>query len=347
MRYNNLGRTDVKLSELCLGSMTWGTQNTLDEGHAQIDAALEHGVNFIDTAELYPTNPVLAENVGRTEEIIGEWLARSGRRDDVFLATKIAGQGQRAVRDGGPITAAGIRGAVEGSLKRLKTDVIDLYQLHLPNRGSYHFRLNWKFDASGQARDGTEENMLEVLQEIGRQVDAGKIRYFGLSNETAWGTAKWLQLARENNLPRAVSIQNEYSLLCRHFDTDLAELSHHEDVGLLAFSPLAAGLLSGKYGPDLTPPGTRRSISENLSGRIAPRVWAAIDAYLEVAARHRLDPVQMAIAWCAGRPFMTSAIIGATSLKQLETNLGASDLTLSQEVLDDIVTAFKRHPMPF
>ncbi|MBV1904363.1 MAG: aldo/keto reductase, partial [Marinosulfonomonas sp.] len=256
-------------------------------------------------------------------------------------------EGQRAVRDGGPITAAGIRGAVEGSLKRLKTDVIDLYQLHLPNRGSYHFRQNWKFDASGQAREATVENMLEVLREIGCQVDAGKIRHFGLSNESAWGTAKWLQLALDNGLPRAVSIQNEYSLLCRHFDTDLAELSHHEDVGLLAFSPLAAGLLSGKYGHDLTPPGTRRSISEKLSGRIAPRVWGAIDAYLEVAARHGLDPVQMAIAWCAGRPFMTSAIIGATSMKQLETNLGASDLTLSQEVLDDIVTAFKRHPMPF
>jgi len=347
VQYNNLGRTDVKVSALCLGSMTWGTQNTLDEGHAQIDAALAHGVNFIDTAELYPTNPVLAENIGRTEEIIGAWFNNRGRRDDVFLATKISGVGQQAVRGGGPITAATVRDGLDASLKRLRTDVIDLYQLHLPNRGSYHFRRHWGFDASGQPREATQDNMLEVLQEIGRQVAAGKIRYFGLSNETTWGIAKWLQLASENNLPRAVSIQNEYSLLCRHFDTDLAELSHHEDVGLLAFSPLAAGLLAGKYGPELTPPASRRSINETLSGRVTPRVWGAIDAYLDVAARHGLDPVQMAIAWATSRPFMTSVLIGATSMFQLETALGAGNLTLTQEVLDDIAIAFKQHPMPY
>ncbi len=259
MRYNELGRTDLKVSELCLGSMTWGSQNTMAEGHAQIDVALDHGVNFIDTAEMYPTNPVRAETIGGTEEVIGQWFAKSGRRDDVILATKISGAGQSMVRDGAPISATTIREAVEASLQRLQTDVIDLYQLHWPNRGSYHFRQCWTFDASKQDRAATRAHMQDVLEEMQRQVDAGRVRHFGLSNESAWGTAEWLRLAEAGGLPRVASIQNEYSLLCRIFDLDLAELCHHEDVGLLAFSPLACGLLSGKYAADVIPAGSRRT----------------------------------------------------------------------------------------
>jgi aryl-alcohol dehydrogenase-like predicted oxidoreductase len=347
MRYNELGRTGIKVSELCLGSMIWGTQNTLEEGHTQIDTALDHGINFIDTAEMYPVNPVSAENVGRTEKIIGEWVAKTGRRQDVVLATKITGKGQKLIREGIGINAASIREAVENSLRRLKTDVIDLYQLHWPNRGSYHFRQNWRFDARGQNPAETEANMLEVLQEIQKQVDAGKIRHFALSNESAWGTAKWLQLSRDHNLPRVQSIQNEYNLLCRHYDLDMAELSQHEDVGLLAFSPIAAGLLSGKYQNDVTPVGSRRTFSNILGGRITPRVWPAVDAYVAVAKKHGMDPAQMALAWCLTRPFMTAAIFGATSMEQLKTALGAADLVLSDDVFEDIATINKAHPVPY
>jgi aryl-alcohol dehydrogenase-like predicted oxidoreductase len=185
------------------------------------------------------------------------------------------------------------------------------------------------------------------LEEMQRQVDAGRVRHFGLSNESAWGIANWLQIAQENGLPRVQSVQNEYSLLCRYFDTDLAELSHNEDVGLLAFSPLAAGLLSGKYTPDHTPDGSRRQNTPDLGGRISPRVWAAIDAYQDIANRHNLDPCQMALAWCATRPFMTSVIFGATNMAQLETALGAQDFQLSPDVMDEIAVAHKAHPMPY
>ena len=347
MQYRKLGRSDLNVSTLCLGSMTWGMRNTEAEAHAQIDAALDAGINFIDTAELYPTYPILAEKVGDTEAIIGNWLEKTGRRQDVILATKIAGAGQKMVRDGAPITAKGIRVVMEGSLKRLKTDVIDLYQLHWPNRGSYHFRQSWKYEAIKQDRAEVKEHMLEVLDEIQRQIDAGRIRYFGLSNESAWGTAQWLRLAEENNLPRVQSVQNEYSLLCRIYDLDMAELSHNEDVDLLGFTPLASGLLSGKYSPDTTPPNTRRAVAADLGGRVTPLVWPAIDAYLAVAKKHGLDPVQMALAWAMTRPFMGSVILGSTSLEQLRTCMGAADIALSDEVLDDIVLAYKAHPQPF
>jgi len=347
MRSRKLGTSTLMISPLCLGSMTWGMKNSPDQAHAQLDRALAGGINFIDTAELYPTYPILAENIGRTEEIIGDWFARTGRRNDVVLASKITGAGQKMVRAGAPITAENIRTAVQGSLKRLQTDVIDLYQLHWPNRGSYHFRQSWGFDPTGQNRADTENHMLDVLAELQKQIDAGRIRHVGLSNESAWGTALWLQLAQQNNLPRTQSIQNEYSLLCRSFDLDLAELSHAEDVPLLAFSPLAAGLLSGKYTPSVTPPGSRRSVSADLNGRINARVWPALNAYHSIAEKHGLDPVQMALAWCLSRPFMGAAIIGATSDQQLETALGAPDLTLSDQVLAEISRAHRMHPQPF
>ncbi|MGR3291345.1 MAG: aldo/keto reductase [Paracoccaceae bacterium] len=347
MRTRKLGQSDLEVSVLCLGTMTWGTQNTQAEAHDQIDRALAAGVNFIDTAELYPTYPIVAEKVGDTEAIIGEWFAKTGRRSEVILASKIAGAGQNMVRDGVPITPEGIRTAVEGSLKRLKTDYIDLYQLHWPNRGSYHFRQNWTFDPSSQDRAEIKEHMLEVLIEIQRQIDAGRIRYFGLSNESAWGTAQWLQLAKENNLPRVQSIQNEYSLLCRHYDLDLAELYQNEDIGLMAFTPLASGLLSGKYAADITPPGTRRSVSPDLNGRITPRIWPAVETYTAVAIKHGIDPVQMALAWCMTRPFMGTVILGATSNEQLDTCLGAAEIELSDDVMNDIVIAHKANPQPF
>lgn len=347
MQMTKLGRSDLMVSKYCLGSMTWGMQNTAAEGHAQIDMALDAGVNFVDTAELYPTYPVLAENVGDTEAIIGEWFAKSGRRADVILASKIAGSGQKMVRTGAPITAAEIRIALKGSLERLKTDYIDLYQLHWPNRGSYHFRQSWTFDPSAQNTEETEAHMLDVLQEMQRQIDAGRIRHFGLSNESAWGTAKWISLAEQNGLPRPVSIQNEYSLLCRAYDTDLAELTQHEDVDLLAFSPLAGGLLSGKYAPDITPEKSRRAASADIGGRVTPRVWAAIDAYKAVADAHGLNLVQMSLAFCAARPFMGSVIIGATNLEQLEVVLGAASVTLSQNVQSAIADAYKAYPQPF
>ena len=347
MRTRKLGQSDLEVSALCLGTMTWGSRNSQDEAHAQLDRALAAGVNLIDTVELYPTYPVTADKCGRTEEIIGEWFARTGRRHEVILASKIAGAGQKAVRGGAPITAAGISIAVEGSLKRLRTDVIDLYQLHWPNRGSYHFRQSWKYDPGKQDRVETEAHMLEVLVEIQRQIEAGRIRYFGLSNESAWGTAQWLRLARDNGLPRVQSIQNEYSLLCRPFDLDLAELSHNEDVDLLGFTPLASGLLSGKYDADTTPPNTRRAVAPDLGGRVTPQVWPAIDAYHDVAGKHGLDPVQMSLAWCMTRPFMGSVIMGATTAAQLDTCLGAWDLDLSADVLTDIGAAHRAHPQPF
>lgn len=347
MQTRPLGRTGIEVSALCLGSMTWGAQNTPAEGHAQIDRALERGVNFIDTAEMYPTAPIRAETTGRTEEIIGEWLARTGRRQDVILATKHSGIGFANARDGAPISAATIPEAIEGSLGRLQTDHIDLYQFHWPNRGSYMFRQNWSFDPSGQDRAETLAHMEETLGALQREVEKGRIRAFGLSNESAWGTAQWLRLAEAGQGPRVASIQNEYSLMCRLYDTDLAELSVNEDVGLLAFSPLAAGLLSGKYQGGALPEGSRMTINTDLGGRKGPRAFEAVEAYLGVARKHGLDPVQMALAWCLTRPFMCSAIFGATSMDQLDLALGAAEITLGDEVLSDIDAAHRAHPMPY
>jgi len=347
MKKRPLGRTGLTVSELCLGTMTWGNQTGEVDAHAQMDMALDHGIDFLDTAEMYPTQPVRAETVGDTERVIGSWLKKTGRRGDVVIATKVTGEGSRFVRDGAPVTGAIIEKAVDDSLRRLNTDVIDLYQLHWPNRGSYHFRKHWTYDASGQDRAATLAHMEDVLGALARLVQAGKIRHFGLSNESAWGMAQWLRLADEGAGPRAASIQNEYSLLCRGYDTDLAELGVNEDVTLLAFSPLAAGMLTGKYAGDVTPEGSRRSCTPDLGGRIAPRVWEAVSAYLGVAQRHGLDPTQMAVAWCLTRPFPMIPIIGATTAGQLDVVLGAADLTLAPEVLDEITAAYKAHPMPF
>lgn len=346
MRQIPLGRTGLAVSELCLGTMTWGTQNTEAEAHAQIDMALERGVTFWDTAEMYPTNPVRAETLGRTEEIIGNWFAGSGRRGKVVLATKITGKGQM-VRPGEPISGATMRGAVEGSLRRLRTEYIDLYQLHWPNRGSYHFRQMWRYAPTGTDRDAETAQMTDVLETAQALIAEGKIRAIGLSNESVWGAARWLHLAETLGLPRMATVQNEYSLLCRQFDTDWAEFSLIEDMPLLAFSPLAVGLLSGKYAGDVIPEGSRRSFTPDLGGRMTPQVFEAVAAYLGIAARHGLDPCQMAIAFCRSRPFTTIPIIGATTPEQLATNIGAADVTLSDEVLADIAAAHRLYPAPF
>lgn len=346
MRQIPLGRTGLTVSEYCLGTMTWGNRNTEAEGHAQIDLALDHGVNFLDTAEMYPTNPMAAETVGATESVIGAWLAARGARDRLVIATKVTGQGSAIVRDGAPITPATLRLALEGSLRRLRSDHVDLYQIHWPNRGSYHFRRMWAYRPPTDA-EAVRDDFLALLHEAGKLAAEGKVRAFGLSNETVWGAAQWLSLADRHGLPRMATIQNEYSLLCRQFDTDWAEFSALENVPLLAYSPLATGLLSGKYAGDVTPDGSRRERTPDLGGRITAPVFEAVAAYLGIAARHGLDPCQMALAFCRSRPFPVIPIVGATSLAQLRTNLGAAGLALSPDVLAEIAGAHRRWPSPF
>lgn len=346
MKYKTLGRTDISVSEICLGTMTWGSQNTQDEAFQQMDYALDHGVNFFDTAELYPTTPLSAETYTDTEKMIGNWFAASGKRDKVVLATKVAGAGRSYIRGGAPINAQTVREAVDASLARLKTDYIDLYQIHWPNRGHYHFRGAWHYNPFNQDKARTIEEIAEKLDVLGDCVKAGKIRAIGLSNETTWGTQKFLTIAEEKGLPRVATVQNEYNLLYRAFDLDFAELSHHEDVGLLAYSPLAGGILSGKYLSGDKPAGSRGSINGDIGGRLVPHQEPATRAYVELAAAHGLDPSQMALAFCLTRPFMASAIIGATSMEQLKLNIGSADITLSDAVMKGISDIHRRYPMP-
>ncbi|MDI3335311.1 aldo/keto reductase [Defluviimonas aestuarii] len=347
MKRVTLGATDLEVSALCLGTMTWGSQTPEAEAHAQIDMASERGVNFMDTAEMYPVNPVRKETLGRTEEIIGNWIAKGGNRGDWVIATKIAGEGSIARDKGEVIDGRSIRKALEASLRRLRTDHVDLYQFHWPNRGSYMFRQNWRFDPSKQDRAAVIANMEECLETLCALVTEGKIRHWGLSNESAWGMAQWIRLADEGRGPRPVSLQNEYSLLCRLYDTDLAELGHNEQVTLLAFSPMGAGLLTGKYAGDVIPAGSRREANPALGGRISPRVWEAVSAYLGIAHRHGLDPAQMALAWTLTRPFPTVPIFGATTLDQLAPALDVVEIKLTDEVLAEIAEAHKAHPMPY
>lgn len=348
MKMNPLGRTGIMVSDLCLGTMTFGTQTSEAVAHRQMDMALAAGINFVDAAEMYPVNPISKETIGRTEEILGNWnAANPTRRGEYVLATKHSGAGFMHARDGAPISGETIPEAIEGSLRRLQTDCIDLYQFHWPNRGSYMFRQNWHYNPSGDNRDAVIDEMRGCLQALQAQVDKGNIRAFGLSNESAWGTAQWVRLADEMGAPRVASIQNEYSLLCRLFDTDLAELCLFEDVGLMAFSPLAAGFLTGKYQGGAVPDGSRMSLVPNMGGRKSDRVFDAVATYLDIANRHGLDPVHMALAWCQARPFTMSAIFGATTEAQLQHILNGKDLVLSDEVMGEIAEAHKACPMPF
>jgi len=347
MRQVPFGATGQTVSELCLGTMTWGTQTPPDDAHRQMDMALAAGIDIVDTAEMYPVNPVSKETIGGSEAILGDWnAANPGRRGEYMLATKISGEGGVA-REGAPITGATLRQSLEGSLQRLKTDYVDLFQLHWPNRGSFQFRKNWTYDPSGQNKAETLAHIEDVLVEAGKLIAEGKMRHIGLSNESAWGTAQWLRLSEDRGLPRVQAMQNEYSLLCRMYDTDMAEMSVNEDVTLLSFSPLAAGFLTGKYQNGAVPAGSRMSLVPKMGGRNSARVLDAAAAYLDIADRHGLDPIHMSLAWQQARPFAISAIFGATTSAQLDRILGAADLELSTEVLEEITEAHKAHPMPY
>ena len=345
MKYRKLGRTDLEVSLICLGTMTWGLQNTESEGHEQMDYALEQGINFFDTAELYAVPPS-EDTYGKTEEIIGTWFQKSDNREKVILASKIASNGLPWIRDGGDITSDSIKTALEGSLKRLQTDYIDLYQLHWPNRGGYSFSQHWEY-APNFNKDEVIENFMDILETLAELVTEGKIRHVGLSNETSWGTMKWLRLSEEHNLPRMASIQNEYSLLNRLFDTDLHEVAMAEDCGLLAWSPLAGGMISGKYLDGARPKGTRWDIDSRFLQRDTQKANMAVKEYIAIAKKYNLDVCQMALAFVNQQPFVTSNIIGATSMDQLKNNIASVDITLSQDVLNDIVDTFKQFPMVY
>jgi len=346
MQYRKLGRTELNVSLIGLGTMTWGFQNTQEQGFEQMDYALEQGINFFDTAEMYAVPPS-GDTFGTTETIIGNWFASRSNREKVILASKIAGPGLPWVRNGSnTIDKKNIQLALEGSLKRLKTDYIDLYQLHWPNRGSYHFGQIWdyspKFDEKAE-----EENFLEVLETLQALIQAGKIRHIGLSNETAWGLSKWLTLAENNNLPRMASIQNEYSLICRHFEPDLSEMSNHEQCGLLAWSPLSRGLLSGKYLNNARPEGARITIETRPEHRIHPQTDAAVKKYVDLAKKYDLDACQMALSFVNNQPFVTSTLIGATTMQQLKSNIASIDLKLPGEVINEINVIRRQIPMPY
>ncbi|VAW61594.1 Tas protein, an NADP(H)-dependent aldo-keto reductase [hydrothermal vent metagenome] len=346
MEYRKLGRTNLDISVIGLGTMTWGFQNTQTEGFEQMDYALERGVNFFDTAEMYAIPPT-EKTFGTTETIIGNWFTARNNRDKVVLASKIAGPGLPWIREGKSyIDKKNILQALEGSLQRLKTDYIDLYQLHWPNRGSYHFGQLWgfspKFDAQAE-----EENFLEVLHVFDTLIKDGKIRHIGLSNETAWGMTKWLHLAEQNNLPRMAAIQNEYSLLCRHFEPDLSEIAIHENCGLLAWSPLTRGMLSGKYLDGARPEGARITIETRAEHRVLEKTEAAIKKYVELAKQFELDVCQMALSFVNNQPFVNSTLIGATNMTQLKTDIDSISLTLSQEVYAEIDKIRREFPVLF
>ena len=346
MRYNTLGETSIEVSEICLGSMTWGTQNSYADAKAQIDLATERGINFIDTAELYPTTPLSAETQGKTEAIIGKYINERRCRHDLVLATKVAGSGVSHIRNGSKISPHTITEALEKSLTRLRTDYIDLYQLHWPNRGHYHFRKSWHYNPDPIDRPAHDEETRDILDTLQKHVEAGKIRNIGLSNETAWGTSSFLEIAASKTLPRVVSIQNEYSLICRWFDLDLAELSLNEKVGLLAYSPLAAGILTGKYLNGRVPDGSRASIKPGLDGRLTEHLNLPVQSYVKLADSLEIAPEQMALSFCLSRPFMTSVIIGATTQEQLKSALASTEIKLSDNTLREIQNIYRQYPAP-
>jgi aryl-alcohol dehydrogenase-like predicted oxidoreductase len=345
MEYRKLGQTDLNISVIGLGTMTWGFQNTQAQGFEQMDYALEQGVNFFDTAEMYAIPPS-AKTFGSTETIIGNWFASRLNREQVILASKISGPGMAWIRDGEAINKKNIITALEGSLKRLQTEYIDLYQLHWPNREFYHFGKTWQFSPRFE-RPAQEEHFLEVLDTMNDLIKAGKIRHFGLSNESAWGVMMYLQLAEKHNLPRIASIQNEYSLLCRHFEPDLSEVVIQEECGLLAWSPLTRGMLSGKYLNGAKPAGARLLIETRPEHRKHANTDTAISAYVALAKQADLDPAQMALAFVNSRTFVASTLIGATNMAQLKSNIASVEVKLSAEVREKIDLIHRAQPMPF
>jgi len=344
MDYRELGRTGVKVSRLCLGTMTFGEQNSEAEGHAQMDYAFDRGINIFDAAEIYPVPPK-PETQGRSEAIIGTWLAARKRRDKVMIATKVVGRGKmtwvRKERSPTRHSPAQIMEAVEGSLKRLKTDYIDLYQLHWPDRPMRVFEgLNYLH------LEGDTHPIHEILGVLGKLVAGGKVRFVGLSNESPWGVMTFLKASEQHGLPRPVSIQNAYNLVNRSFETGLSEIFYREQMSLLAYSPLGQGYLSGKYEGGALPPGSRKTLFDRLGRYEKGNGPRAISTYIALARKHGLDPAQMAIAFCLSRPFVTSAIIGATTMDQLKTDIAAADLELSQAVLEDIEQIHLDYPNP-
>ncbi|MBD2450409.1 NADP(H)-dependent aldo-keto reductase [Nostoc sp. FACHB-152] len=343
MRYNQLGESNLKVSEICLGTMTYGRQNSIEEAHQQLDYAIANGVNFIDAAEMYPVPP-RAETYGLTETYIGEWL-KNQQRDKVIVATKIAGPGRgfKWLRGGAEaIERDNIKQAVDDSLKRLQTDYIDLYQIHWPDRYVPRFGQT-VFDPT-QVKPSVP--IVEQLEAFADVIQAGKIRYLGLSNETPWGVTQFSSAAKQLGLPKVISIQNAYNLINRVFDGALAEAVYYENIGLLAYSPLAFGFLTGKY-LNGKPENTRITLFENFGQRyLKPKVTEAIAAYVELAKHHQLSPAQLAIAFVRSRWFVSSTIIGATTLEQLQENLESVNVILDKEILAELDAIHLQNPNP-
>ncbi|MCY4325753.1 MAG: aldo/keto reductase [Betaproteobacteria bacterium] len=348
MKYRKLGRTDLKVSEICLGTMTWGEQNSEADACEQLDYAVDAGINFIDTAELYST-PMKAETYTLTEQYIGRWLKKRNRRDDLIIATKVTGKAafidyMRPDGQTPDLTPEQIRHALDGSLKRLQTDYIDLYQLHWPSRTVNMFDVR-SFPLRAPKNDGVP--IAETLGALGELVAAGKIRHIGLSNETPWGTMEFLRIAERENLPRPVSVQNVYSILNSTYELGMAEVSLREDVGLLAYSPLAAGLLSGKYIDGKRPSGARMTLYPHYFTRYEDReIDACVREVQQLAAECDLPVTRLAIAYTLYGNFVTASIVGATSLEQLKCNIAATDVTISDEVAGKLVKICNRHRSP-
>ncbi len=339
-----LGKTGLDVTSICLGTMTWGEQNTEAEAHEQLSYACdERGINFIDTAELYPVPPK-ADTQGRTEQYIGSWLTKRGQRDDLVIATKACGPGEwvNYFRGGPRHTKAHLEAAIDASLARLQTDYVDLYQLHWPDRPTNFFgQLGYTHV------DGADETPIdEILTALESLVVSGKVRAIGLSNETPWGVMTFLEIARREGLPVVASIQNPYSLLNRTFEIGLSEIAHRESVGLLAYSPLAFGVLSGKYLGGKRPEGARLTLFDRFSRYSNPEATKATEAYAALAAEHGLSLTEMALAFVTSRPFVTSNIIGATSIEQLKENIDTHDLKLSDAMLDGIEAIHISQPNP-
>lgn len=344
MKYNKLGTTDIEVSEICLGTMTFGEQNTLEDGHEQMDYALANGVNFFDTAEMYAV-PGRKETQGETERIIGKWFSSRGTRDKVILATKVTGPsaGMTYIRNPLRFTADQIRTAIDGSLLRLQTDYVDLYQLHWPERVTNCFgKRGYKYVPN----DAWEDNLAQIVTTMNELIKEGKIRHYGLSNETPWGVMRYFQEADKLGLARPVSIQNPYNLLNRTFEVGLAEICQRENFSCLPYSPMAFGLLSGKYHEKRDQPNDRINQFKVLSRYNSKNSWLATEAYLELAKAHNVSLAQLALAFVTTRSFVASNIIGATTLTQLKENIASVNLDLSESVLDKIEEIHELIPNP-